>query len=189
MLKKYFNSHSFLKMEEIESALPLFKEVQLNKGEYFITDTIICNQIAFVVKGSFRGFVVDDKGNEVNICLKLENQFITSYESFLNQQPSKKNIQAMEKCDLLIINRDSLINLLDKFPSFNFLIKAVAEQELIEKENFLIHLNNKSGKEKYLFILNYYPDFIRRVKLSDLASFIGVTPRTVSRIRKNLSGN
>lgn len=186
-LKQYLSESNLLNDKEIDLTLSMFRTVRLKKDEYFITDDKICNKVGFIVQGGIRGFIMDFDGEENNICFKFENQFITSYESFTLEQISKKNIQAIEDCIFLVIQRNELDTLFQEVPACNFILKLLVDQELIDKENYLINFNCKSAKEKYLQFLDQSPEIVRRVKVSHLASYLGMTPRTLTRVKKQIT--
>ncbi|WMN12012.1 Crp/Fnr family transcriptional regulator [Marivirga salinae] len=176
---------NILGKHEIDYSISLFENTRLKKGDYFVTEGSICNQIGYILKGGVRNFSIQLDGEENTTCFKFENQFITSYESFSQKKASKINIQAIEDCDLLVISYNQFHELLEKFPSWRSILTWVMEQEYIEKEKHLRNLNNKSAKEKYLHVHYNSPEIIKRAQIGYLASYLGVTHRTLSRVRKD----
>ncbi|RUA31880.1 MAG: cyclic nucleotide-binding protein [Bacteroidetes bacterium] len=184
-LHKYLLKLNLLNLEEIKYSISLFEKVDLIKGDYFVAEQSLCNQIGFIIKGAVRNFSIQADGEENTTCFKFEHQFITSYESFSQKKPSKISIQAIEDCVLLIINYNQFHELLEKIPAWKSILAIVMEQEYLEKEHHLRNLNNKSAKEKYLHVLAHSPEIIKRVQLGYIASYLGITHRTLSRIRKD----
>jgi CRP-like cAMP-binding protein len=184
-LNTYLSNLYILNQEEIDYSITLFKQQKLKKGDYFVAEQSICNQIGFIMSGAVRNFSIQSDGEENTTCFKFEYQFITSYESFTLKQPSKINIQAIEDCDLLVISYTHFHQLLDSIPSWSYILTKIMEKEFIEKEQHIRTLNNKSAKEKYLHTLTYSPEIINRVQIGYIASYLGVTHRTLSRVRKN----
>jgi CRP-like cAMP-binding protein len=184
-LHKYLLKLNLLILEEIKYSISLFEKVDLIKGDYFVAEQSLCNQIGFIIKGAVRNFSIQADGEENTTCFKFEHQFITSYESFSQKKPSKISIQAIEDCVLLIINYNQFHELLEKIPAWKSILAIVMEQEYLEKEHHLRNLNNKSAKEKYLHVLAHSPEIIKRVQLGYIASYLGITHRTLSRIRKD----
>jgi CRP-like cAMP-binding protein len=183
-LNDYLNKFEILDQEEIDFSLSLFENTTLKKGDYFISEQTQCNQIGFIRKGGVRNFSVLSNGEENTSCFKFENQFMTSYESFMHQKPSKINIQAIEDCNLSVISYQRFHQLLNKIPAWKTILNLIMDQEFIEKENHLLNLNLKSAKEKYLFVLDNSPEVIKRVQINYLASYLGITQRTLTRVRK-----
>lgn len=185
-LQKYLRGLNILSEDEINCSLSFFSEWILKKGDFFITENKVCDKVAFIVKGGTKAFSTNDKAEENITCFKFENEFITSFESFMLRQPSKKSIKAIEDCDLLVIRFAVMNELLETIASWKLISKMLIEQELIDKEHYLINHNNKFVKEKYLHILSQSPEIVKRVKVSDLASYLGVTQRSLTRIRKEI---
>lgn len=184
-LHNYLAKLKILDQEEIDYSISIFENTKLKKGDYFISEGSICNQIGFIIKGGVRTFSVQSDGYENTTCFKFEHQFMTSYESFTQKQASKINIQAIEDCGLLVINYNQFHQLLKEIPAWKSILTLVMEQEYIEKENHLINLNNKSAKEKYIHTLTHSPEIIKRVQIGYIASYLGVTQRTLTRVRKD----
>lgn len=186
-LKIYLAQLNFLNEKEIDYSVSLFENITLKKNDFFVSDKNICNQIGFILKGCVRAFSTDENGEENTTCFKFESQFITSYDSFISKKISKNSIQAIEDCDLLIINRTKFLHLVEQIPSWASVQNLLTQQEFIEKENYLIHLKNKPAKEKYLYILNENSEIVKRVSVNHIASYLGVTQRTLTRVKKEIS--
>lgn len=185
-LKIYLSQLNLLNENEIDYSISLFENVKLKKNDFFVSNGNVCNQIGFILKGCVRAFSTDENSEENITCFKFENQFITSYDSFISKKISEKSIQAIEDCDLLIINRTFFLHLVEKFPSWVSVQNLLTQQEFVEKENYLIHLKNKPAKEKYLYILNENPDIVKRVSVNYIASYLGITQRTLTRVKKEI---
>lgn len=185
-LKAYLSEIKLLSEDEINYSLSFFVHSKLEKDEFFIKENEVCDKVGFIVNGAAKAFSLDSNGSENIICFKFENQFITSYESLILKQNSKKSIRAIEDCDILTLNQGKLASLLTELPSWQFVSKAMVEQELIDKENYRIDFSNKSAKEKYLQVLANSPEIVRRVKVQDLSSYLGITQRTLTRVKKEI---
>ncbi|MNJ85213.1 Transcriptional activator protein Anr [compost metagenome] len=185
-LHEYLFKLNLLNANEIEHSLSLFEEFKLKKDHYFIVEQEICDKVAFIASGGLRAFSTNPDGNENITCFKFENQFVTSYESLALQQPSKKNIQAIENCHLLVIDFSKLNQLTEAVPSWKFISNLIMEQEFMNKEDYLLNLNNKSAKEKYLHVITQSPEIVKRVQTSHLASYLGITPRTLTRVKREI---
>ncbi|MDQ1096752.1 MULTISPECIES: Crp/Fnr family transcriptional regulator [Chryseobacterium] len=186
-LSDFLTRLEILDDQEVRFCLSLFRPIGLRKDEFFLSEEMVCGQIAFVCKGALRAFSTLPDGEENITCFKFENQLVTSFESFMFYKPSLKSIQAIEKCHLLSISRQNYQDILKTIPSWQSVINVMLEQEYSEKERYLIHYSNQSAKEKYVHILEHSPEIVRRVKVEHLASYLGITQRTLTRIRKELS--
>ncbi|MGV0924073.1 Crp/Fnr family transcriptional regulator [Empedobacter tilapiae] len=186
-LKIYLSQLNILSSDEIEYSVTMFENVIIKKNDFFVSEKKLCNQIAFIFKGGVRSFSIAENGEDNTTCFKFENQFITSYESFISKKKSKKSIQAIEDCDLLVINRTNFLYLMEKFPSWISVQNFIIQQEFIEKENYLNYLKNTSAKDKYLHILNEKPEIAKRASVNHIASYLGITQRTLTRVKKGIS--
>jgi CRP-like cAMP-binding protein len=172
---------------EFEETILVFKEINLNKNDYFIQQDKICRHIGFIKKGTLRTFYLNNNGEEVTSCFCTENNFTTSYKSFILQTASNLAIQAIEDTELLVISYDDLQKLYAKSPLWQSIGRAVAEREYIVMEQYASVLNNETAKEKYLRILEEQPNVLQKANIEDIASYLGVTRRTLSRIRQEIS--
>lgn len=187
VLKEYISGCVILGEDELNFSVSLFEPQRLLKDDFFIRENYICDKVAFIVNGGVRAFNTNIAGEENVTCFKFENNFITSYESLINQHVSKKSIQAIEDCDLLVIKFQSLQKLLEKIPAWKIISQLITEQEFLEKENYLIHYKKKTAKEKYLHVLNHSSNIVKRVKVNHLASYLGITQRSLTRAKKELT--
>ena len=126
-------------------------------------------------------------GVEITTCFCKENRFTTSYQSLITNQVSKLSIQAIEEAEIVSIQYEDLKKLYAQHSFWQQIGRMITEQEYIITECYTRLINDKSAKQRYLEILNNEADLLQRVSLSDLASYLQVTPETISRIRKNLA--
>lgn len=182
-LKKFAEISDF----EFEETIGFFQELRLNKDDYFVRNGQVCRQIAYIHGGLLRTFYLNDKAEEITSCFCMSNTFTTSYKSFILQQPSLLSIQAMEITDSLVISSENLEKLYRTSPVWQHIGRLVAEREYIFMEQYASVLNTESAKEKYLRLLREQPEVIHKANLEDIASYLGVTRRTLSRIRHEIS--
>ena len=171
---------------EFERTVAFFKEQTLQKGDFFVQQGKICGQIAFINKGSLRTFYLNDKAEETTSCFCTENNLTTSYKSFILQQPSHLSIQALEYAELLVIDYDNLQKLYGISPIWQSIGRIIAEKEYIVMEQYASVLNNETAKEKYLRLFKEQPQIIQKVAVKHIASYLGITTRTLSRIRREI---
>lgn len=171
---------------EFEEARIYFKELKLKKGDCFIEQGKVCKHIAFIKKGTLKTFYSNDKASEITSCFCVENNFTTSYKSFISQTPSNQTIQAIKETELLVIDFESLQKLYSKSLSWQSIGRTFTEREYLVMEEYASTLNNESAKEKYLRLLKEQPTIIQKASIKDIASYLGVTTRTLSRIRQEI---
>lgn len=187
--KLFLNNVAPITDQEFADIIRLFTQRKLQKGEYFVKQDKVCQHIAFIVKGTLRTFYINNKAEETTSCFCTANNLTTSYKSFILQQASNLSIQAIEETELLLIDFSSLQKLYKSNSLWQNIGRIVAEKEYIVMEEYASVLNNETAKEKYLRLLKEQPTVIQKATLEDIASYLGVTRRTLSRIRKEIAEN
>lgn len=147
-----------------------------------IKSGFIAKRIFFVEKGAIRSYHLKD-GNEIATWFTFENEFITSFYSFISSEPSHETIELLEDSILHALTFDDLNALTIKYPEINHLYRKVLELNFVKQEK---KLNERfdSAKDKYQNLMSKYPEILQRVPLGYIASYLGITQSTLSRIRK-----
>lgn len=172
---------------EFAATISYFKRQNIHKGDFFVQKDKVCKHIAFIIKGTLRTYYINDKAEEITSCFCTENNLTTSYKSFILQQTSNLIIKAIEDSQLLVIDYDSLQKLYAQSAVWQTIGRAIAEREYIVMEQYASILNNETAREKYLRLLNEQPNVLQKATIEDIASYLGVTRRTLSRIRQEIS--
>lgn len=183
--KKYLTNLVQMDDETFNLSLDYLKFVRLKKNEYLVKENAICNEIAFINKGLFRIFYLKD-GIEINTCFCTENSITSSFESFINRVPSNQNIQALENSELITLSFDNLMKLYELSPDWQKTSRLLTERECLRLSNRLSSLSFEPAKEKYLNLFRTQPEVIKRVSIQHIASYIGVSRETLSRIRSQI---
>ncbi len=174
--------------DDFVDTISFFREQSLEKGDFFTQENKVCKQIAFILKGTLRIYYFNEKATEITSCFCTENNFATSYKSFILQQPSKLVLQAIEETQLLVIDYENLQKLYAKSTIWQTIGRTFAEREYIVMEQYASVLNNEPAKEKYLRLLREQPSVLQKANIEDIASYLGITRRTLTRIRKEILG-
>jgi len=185
-LKKYLQQFPHYTPSVYEQALPYLSTIQLKSGDYFLHHGKICRTIGFVEEGLLRMFYLND-GKEVTSCFCKENTITCSYRSLITKQESDFAIQAIEDCTLTVFSYDSLQQLYEKDLFWQQVGRIAAESEFINTECHNRFLNDLSATERYLQLMEQDSDLFQRVALNHIASYLQVSPETLSRIRKKIS--
>jgi len=163
-----------------------FVTKHFKKGEYFLKENDLCNRIGFVDKGFFNFFYLIEGVQHIRGFF-YPHEFISNYPCFLLENKSKFYIQALEDSSVTFIHRDDLLMLYKTLPKIKELSRTIVENlymEVSEKyESFFL----KSPEERYLELINKRPNFFQRVPQYMIASYLGMTPEGLSRIRKRNS--
>jgi CRP-like cAMP-binding protein len=187
--KKFILQLTPISNVEFESALNSFEDVKLKKGDNFVSQNEICNKIAFVNKGIFRIYHISENGEERTTCFCSENNIMSSYKSFSLQLPSELIIEALEDSEIIIINYNNLQKLFENSKTWQYIGRILTDREYIEILQYASVLSNENAKEKYLRFIKEQPKIIQRVPVQFIASYLGVTRRTLSRIRSEIVKN
>ncbi len=172
--------------DECSMFIPFLNKRTLKKGEYFIKEGQMVNEIAFIERGLLRIYHLSHEGKESNNHFFLENDYAVSYLDFLKNRPSRYYIQALETCDLLTFNAEALQIAYDKSKNWERFGRIIAESAYAIATNRFESLLFLSAQERYIKMLNDYPEFIKRIPLYQLASYLGIERESLSRIRKDI---
>jgi len=175
--------------EDFNLSLPYWEEKSYNKGEYYNEHRSVCKWLGFISAGVFRSYIIDGKtGEEKNVFLYSQQQFIATFKSFVHQIPCDYHTQAMTDAAMLRIRIDHLLQLYQQshaWERFGRLLAQAAFTIAMEKtEGFLF----KTPEERYLELIEQHPDIFNQVPLYHISSYLGIQGPSLSRIRKRISG-
>lgn len=186
-LKMFLRTITNISDADFENTIKYFQNQYLAKNSYFVLHGKICRQVAFIKKGTLRTYYLNENAEEVTSCFCIENSLTTSYKSFILQQPSELAIQAIEDTELLVIDYADLQNLYQQSVVWQNIGRTIAERQYIVMEQYASVLCNETAKEKYLRLLKEQPSILNKASITDIATYLGVTRRTLSRIRKEVT--
>ncbi|MCU7615835.1 Crp/Fnr family transcriptional regulator [Chryseobacterium sp. PBS4-4] len=161
-----------------------FKPRKLRKRQYFLQEGDVCKFIAFIVKGSARTFTVDEKGHEHILRLSVESWWLTDFESFYRLTPSLYNIEALEDLELLQTTNAEIGEFLKDIPAFSAMSDIISQNSTIASQKRMNTINY-SAEERYEELVKNYPYFLQRFSQQMIASYLGLSSETLSRIKKN----
>ncbi len=168
---------------EIGYILDVFELIKVPKNKIVLQKGSVCQYIYFIAKGSMRCYYLNEEEHVATRFIGIENQFCTSLASFIEKTPSIENIETIEDCVLLKVNRNDFYELLDKAPVIEKLYRIILERIQIHNMWRLEILTSKTPMDKYLLTEKYFPHLFGRVKNVILASYIAITPETFSRLK------
>jgi CRP-like cAMP-binding protein len=186
-MRNYLESFNILSNENIELFESILIQKRLKKDEFFIKEGKTCKEVAFVVSGLFRSFYYSSSEEEVTYCFTFSNSFVSAYSSFLSQIKTVENIQALTDIELLTISRDDILKLEKSSTNWLKFFKFIAEQEYIKMEKRIFILQKESAEKRYQDLITNQPEYLQLIPLNYLSSYLGITQRHLSRIRKSIS--
>lgn len=184
-LTEYLHNQVPLNDEEIEFVENELEIRKYKSGQDLLTQGDVSKEFFFLIKGCVRMFYTVE-GDEKSSFFYQENEFVSSYESFTKQQPSKHSFQAVEDLEVIVINQCNARDLLTKFPKFSFLAQQIMEQELSILQEVIANFITLTPEQRYRKIQKESPELLQRIPQYHLATYLGVRPETLSRIRKKM---
>jgi CRP-like cAMP-binding protein len=171
-IKDYFRKHSYC--------------CSFRKGKLLLKAGQICEHIYFIKKGAVRGFIKEGT-KDITTWITAENEVVSSISALDAREPALENIQAIENCELLALTYADFQDLYIKFPEFNIVARKVLQKYYKDAEGraFIVRLTN--AENKYRLFITRYGHLANRIPLKYIASFLGITLETLSRVRKRLS--
>ncbi|MFL5751984.1 MAG: Crp/Fnr family transcriptional regulator [Bacteroidia bacterium] len=168
---------------ELQSKLKsLINRRNFGKNEYLLQAGECCSHLHFVEKGALRGYYFLEE-KEVSYWFSFENHLATSFYSFISRERSYEFIQALEDTSVSSISHKDLMDLYAEFPETEKIGRLILEKYYIRLEERLTNIQFKSAKERYAQLLEQYPFITQRASLGQIASYLGITQETLSRIR------
>lgn len=161
-----------------------FKPKKLRKRQYFLQEGDVCKYIGFIVKGSAKTFTVDEKGHENILKLSVENWWLTDFESFYLLTPSRFNIEALEDLEILQSTNAEIEEYLKHIPAFSAMSNVISQNNTIAAQRRMQAISY-SAEERYEELVRNYPHFLHRFPQNMIASYLGLSSETLSRIKKN----
>lgn len=186
-IKSFINSIVSLNDEEWLQLIDFIQIRTLPKNGYFLEEGQVCDSIAFIQSGALVYFKLSKKLDEITTDFALDGEWVTDNHSRLNHLPSLIYIKAIEDSELLIINNENLNDLFRSIPKLEKLGRLLMEHAFVKIAQRSIDLQVLSARERYVKLLQQYPGVFQRIPLYHIANYLGVAPKSLSRIRKEIS--
>ncbi len=182
-LKKYLTNLVDFTESEMGKFISLFSESYLKKHEYIAVEGEYSTKLVFITKGVMRAFYRNNNGDEYNKTFFTELNFVGAYSSLVTKQQSLINIQCLTDCSVLMADYEQVTNLYDSFPKVERLARILAEHFFVSKEKREIAQVMLDASERYAIFQKTRPDLEHLIPQYHIASYLGITPTQLSRIR------
>ncbi len=186
-LRKHVNQKTTLSRDRFSQSTAFFMPKHLRKDQYLIQEGEPARFLAFVATGCLRAYSIDKKGEEHIIQFALETWWITDLCSFLTGDNATLFVDALEDSDLLLIDAESYERLCTTIPEFERYFRILLQNNYVATHRRILASISLSAEERYLQLIENYPTIAQRVALRHIASYLGITPEALSRIRRRLS--
>jgi CRP-like cAMP-binding protein len=187
LLFQKFDEKIQLTDEEKEICRSFFTPKKLRKRQYLLQEGDPCKYVAFTEKGMLRLYTIDEKGSEHVMQFAFEGWWIGDQFSFLTGEPSVYNIDALEDCELLLLSKKAEEEMMEKVPKMERYFRILLQNNLIATQRRLISSLSRTAEEKYNELIQSCPTIPQRVPQHMMASYLGITPETLSRIRRQVA--
>lgn len=190
MYEQLYNSiHEIVSFtnDEWELCKNNFRPKRMLKRHFLLQEGDVCRDLAFVEKGALYSYTVDSAGNKHVIRFAFEGWWMANLHSFFTGKPTRLNIEVMEECELLLLDRDNHEKLLDEVPAYERYHRIIVQNAYVAIQQRVENALGLTAEEKYERLIEQNPEFLNRVPLNLVASYIGVTPETLSRVRAGFS--
>ena len=182
----YLKQYNLFTDSEISEFISLATISTIKKGDFFIKQDEICTTLSFVNFGIFRSFYYSNNDEEITYCFTFPNSLLVAYSSFITQNKSEENLQALTDSEIISISKKELENLAESNNKWLNFLKIIAEKEYVELEKWIFNHQKSNAQKRYVDLINNYPQFVQQIPLHYIASYLGITQRHLSRIRASI---
>jgi len=188
-LKQTLAQYHVLSQEQIDKVSGFTINRTYKKGEFFLKSGEFNTELAYLVSGVFRYFIVDEKGNENTAIFITEGEFFTELDTFHEKSPANGYFQAETDADTLIFDRINYNRMVAEIKDMEYIFKRHSQKKLGDQLKLLRAILALEAKDSYLLMLEQFPTLVSRVPDNHLASYLGITRHSLSRIKKKIMKN
>jgi CRP-like cAMP-binding protein len=189
VLIDYIRSKSTIAEDDIDKIVAVAVIKKIRKRQYLLQAGDVWKYHAFVSSGCLRTYSIDEKDHEHIMTFSIENWWCGDRESLLSGEPARYNIDAVEDSEVVLFTQRNFEMLCREIPAFDQMINTILNKSFVTQQNRINAALSYTAEEKYLSFVKKYPEVARRVPQSMIASYLGMTPETLSRIRAQTARN
>ena len=186
LLYRYMSERTGLSEQEFEPISACFQPCSYKTNQYLLREGEVCQHNYFVTKGSFRMYHVNAEGMELTRYFAFENKFGTNLTSLIEGSPSIENLQAIEPLEVLRISKTDFFDLVDSNPAITKIYRNILENAYITSQKRIYDLQGMTALDRLRWLLEQYPMILTRIPSRMIASYLGITPYTLSRLKSQL---
>ena len=185
-ITNFFRINAKLRAEEAEYASGFFRHTYLRKKEHLFSEGEICKYASYITKGCVRFYSIDDNVKEHVLFFGFEDWWVSDLESFESQKPSVYNVQAIEDTDIMQASHRDFFKLCDELPTFKHGYLEATHKGYLAFIKRMTELRSGPPDERYLNLIRSHPQVLQRIPQQYIASYLGIEPQSLSRLRKKL---
>ncbi len=182
-IKRYVS----LNEDDEQQFIAIVRTTKIKRRQFIVQPNFVCTHQTYVLKGALRSYFVNTEGIEHTIQFAIEDWFISDFNSYVNQSPASLFVEALEDSTVQQIAYEDVEHLCDKNPKFERFFRLVAQKSFAYSQRRVLSNIGKSAEERYLEFYALYPSIVQRVPQYTLASYLGMSPEFLSKIRKRLA--
>jgi len=186
-LIEHFKNYLPLGEEEIRELDGRAVIKRIKRRQFILNEGDVCNYYTFVVEGCFKMYKVDEQGKEHNLQFAIENGWIADLGSFYSEESSELCIEALENSQVIQLKKEDMLFFFTNFPKFDRNFRVLVENAFIKMQRRVLQNISSTAEERYLDFLERHPNLFNRISNVQIASYIGVTPEFLSKIRKEIT--
>lgn len=186
LLYKYLLERTAINKDCFNRLTQCFTQVKYKKNEHVLRPGEICRNNYFVNAGCLRFYTTNKEGYELTRYFAFEGKFGTALTSFIEQKPSFEYIQCLEPSELLVISHQDFFQLVNTVPEVNFLYRNILEMAYVTTQRRIYGLQGETALERLRWLMNYQPDIFKRTSSRIIATYLGITTYTLSRLKAEL---
>ena len=187
LLRTHIEKRVHLTDEEFKICTKFFTAKTIRKHQFLLNEGDVCRYIGFVNTGCMREYTIDNKGIEHIIQFAIEDWWVSDLNSYLSGLPATYNIDALQNSEVLLLEKSAREELLDSCPKMERFFRLLIEANHVTAHQRITDSLSASAEERYLKFIKTYPKLFEIVPQNQIASYLGITPQSLSRIRKELS--
>jgi CRP-like cAMP-binding protein len=185
-LGQYFKNRTMIDEPTLENIFSYFTLIKTKRNQLLLREGEVCKHYYFVNKGCLRLFTINKDGVEGTRYFAFEGAFGTALPSLIEQTPAFEFVQTIENSELLKISRENFFQLVDTVPQFARIYRQILEMGFITAQKRIYGFQGFDALQKVRWVMQYQPDFLVRVSNKMAASYLGITPATLSRLKSKL---
>jgi CRP/FNR family cyclic AMP-dependent transcriptional regulator len=173
--------------DQLEHVHKYLHPMSLKRKAFLLHEGEVCQYEAYIVKGCLRKYCISEEGDEINLQFGIEDWWMSDLTSFTEQKPSQLNIQALEDSELLVVRYAEKERMFKEVPETERLFRLMVQRSLTALQERFIGVAASTAEQRYLYFLEHYPNFLQRIPQHHIASFLGMSPEFLSKVRTRLA--
>ena len=186
LLENVLRDSAGLTDEEINFYMSLLVKKTISKKDHLLMAGEVSNDIAYITKGCLRRYIIDNHAKDIILNFALEDHWVGDLESFISQKPTIYYIQALEDCETLLLSRKNFIRVCEELPGFKKFHDSKVQRNHYYTLKRLSFAKSATPEEKYISLMEEQPQLFQRIPLHFIASYMGIEPESLSRLRKRI---